>query len=311
VGLAFDDAGNLLEVDHYSGYIYKFAPDGTQSFFTSVGAGYWYFMTIQPPAPTPTPTPTPTPAPSPTPTPTPTPTPSPSPTPTSTPTQNDFSISVSPSSQTVAVGGSTSYTVSTTVTQGNSELIALQLFGLPAGASGSFTPSGVTTGGSTTLNINAGTAAAGTYLLTVTGVGSTNTHSTTAQLNVIAPSPTPTPTPTPAYAAQIQQPINSDGSSVFSVRRGVVPVKFTLTLNGVATCNLPPATIALTRMSGGAIGSIDESVYIGPADTGINFRIDSCQYVYNLSASALGVGIYRVDIMINGQVVGGGVFQLK
>src|SRR5207249_1826596 len=116
-------------------------------------------------------------------------------------------------------------------------------------------------------------------------------------------------TATVPYAAQIQQPINADGSSVFSVRRGVVPVKFTLTQNGVATCALPPATIALTRTAGGTTGAIDESVYIGPADTGSNFRIDGCQYVYNLSANALGAGTYRVDIMINGQVVGSAVFQ--
>jgi len=113
------------------------------------------------------------------------------------------------------------------------------------------------------------------------------------------------------YAAQVQQPINADGTSVFSVKRGVIPVKFTLTQNGVATCALPPATIAVTRTSGGTIGSIDESVYVGPADTGSNFRIDSCQYVYNLSANALGVGTYRVDILINSQVVGSGIFQLK
>jgi len=114
-----------------------------------------------------------------------------------------------------------------------------------------------------------------------------------------------------SYAGQVQQPINADGSSVFSVRRGVVPVKFTLTQGGVATCALPPATIAVTRTSGGATGAIDESLYSGSADTGSNFRIDSCQYVYNLSASALGVGTYRVDIIINGQVVGSGIFQLK
>jgi len=113
------------------------------------------------------------------------------------------------------------------------------------------------------------------------------------------------------YAGQVQQPINADGSSVFSVRRGVVPVKFTLTQGGVATCALPPATIAVTRTAGGTTGQIDESVYSGSADTGSNFRIDSCQYVYNLSASALGVGTYRVDIIINGQVVGSGIFQLK
>ena len=113
------------------------------------------------------------------------------------------------------------------------------------------------------------------------------------------------------YSAQVQQPINPDGTSVFSVRRGVVPVKFTLTQCGVATCALPPATIAVTRTAGGTIGAIDELVYTGPADTGSNFRIDSCQYIYNLSASALGVGTYRVDIQINGTVVGSAIFQLK
>jgi len=115
----------------------------------------------------------------------------------------------------------------------------------------------------------------------------------------------------PSYSAQVQQPINADGTSVFNVRRGVVPVKFTLTQGGVATCALPPATIAVTRTAGGTTGPIDESIYTGSADTGSNFRIDNCHYIYNLSASALGVGTYRVDININGQVVGSASFQLK
>ena len=113
------------------------------------------------------------------------------------------------------------------------------------------------------------------------------------------------------FNAQIQQPINADGSSVFSVKRGVVPVKFTLTQDGAATCVLPAATIALTRTSGGTTGTVDESVYSGSADTGSNFRINSCQYVYNLNSGALGVGTYRVDIKINGTVVGNAIFQLK
>jgi hypothetical protein len=113
------------------------------------------------------------------------------------------------------------------------------------------------------------------------------------------------------FKAQVQQPINADGTSVFTVRRGVVPVKFTLSDDGTSTCALPPATIAVTRTSGGTTGAIDESVYSGSADTGSNFRINSCQYAYNLIASALGVGTYRVDIKINGQVVGSGIFALK
>jgi len=125
------------------------------------------------------------------------------------------------------------------------------------------------------------------------------------------PTPSPTPTPTPSYAAQSQQPINADGTTVFTVRRGVVPVKFTLTQGGVATCALPPATIAVYRTGTAGNEQIDESIYTMPADSGSNFRIDSCQYVYNLNSSALGVGTYHVDIKINGQVVGSATFQLK
>ena len=119
------------------------------------------------------------------------------------------------------------------------------------------------------------------------------------------------PQPQPTFAAHIQQPINADGTSVFNVKRGVVPVKFTLTQGGVVNCDLPLATIALTRTTGGTTGAIDESVYTGSADAGSNFRIDTCQYVYNLSASALGVGTYRTDIKINGNVIGSATFQLK
>src|SRR5262249_9975467 len=117
--------------------------------------------------------------------------------------------------------------------------------------------------------------------------------------------------PTPSYAAQVQPPINPDGSSTFNVRRGVVPVKFNLTQGGVATCGLPPATVAVARTAGGVIGQVNESDYSGNADTGSNFRIDSCQYVYNLNSRALGVGVYRIDILINGQVVGSASFALN
>jgi len=113
------------------------------------------------------------------------------------------------------------------------------------------------------------------------------------------------------YIAAIQQPINSDGSSVFNVRRGVVPVKFTLTQNGQLTCDLPPATIALYRTGTGGNQLIDESVYEGSADAGSNFRITGCQYIYNLSASALGVGTYEVRMLISGQVVGSAIFGLR
>lgn len=117
--------------------------------------------------------------------------------------------------------------------------------------------------------------------------------------------------PTPSYLSQVQPPINPDGTSTFNVRRGVVSVKFNLTRGGVATCELPPATIAVTRTAGGVIEEVNESVYSGNADTASNFRIDNCEYAYNLNSRAIGAGTYRIDILIDGQVVGSAVFALN
>jgi hypothetical protein len=116
------------------------------------------------------------------------------------------------------------------------------------------------------------------------------------------------------YQAQVQQPINADGTSVLAAKRGVVPIAFKLTSDGVATCQLPPpATISVFRTSGGAVGSIDESTYLLKSDSGSNFRIDStkCQYIYNLGASSLGPGTYKAYISIGGSVAGSATFALK
>jgi len=116
----------------------------------------------------------------------------------------------------------------------------------------------------------------------------------------------------PPYAAQVQPPINADGSSVFKANRGVVPVKFTLTSNGAQTCQLPPATISLGRIAGTVVGSIAESAYLMPSDNSSNFRIGAdCQYIYNLGAGSLGKGTYQVNIAIEGAIVGSGVFGLN
>ncbi len=119
---------------------------------------------------------------------------------------------------------------------------------------------------------------------------------------------------TPAqYTAAIQPPIKADGSSVFNASRGVVPVKFTLALNGAATCQLPAATISLTRTAGGAPGPINQGDYTAPSDNGSNFRVDTsnCQYVYNLATGSLGPGTYLVQISISGVVAGSGTFGLQ
>jgi hypothetical protein len=113
------------------------------------------------------------------------------------------------------------------------------------------------------------------------------------------------------FAAQVQAPIAADGSSVFNARRGVVRVRFTLTADGAPTCDLYPATIALFRTSGLAQGRINEGVYAPVSETGSNFRIAGCQYQYNLAASSLGPGAYRVEITVGGVLVGTAAFALK
>jgi hypothetical protein len=103
------------------------------------------------------------------------------------PPPNDFSISASPSTLTLTQGGpSGTSTISTAVTSGSAQTVNLSVSGVPSGATASLNPTSVTAGGSSTLTVNAGTAAAGTYTLTITGTGTSATHSTTVSLTVTA-----------------------------------------------------------------------------------------------------------------------------
>jgi hypothetical protein len=76
---------------------------------------------------------------------------------------------------------------------------------------------------------------------------------------------------------------------------------------------LPRATISVTRIARENLGSVGEGTYLTTADTGSYFRIDSakCQYIYNVAASSLGSGTYRVDISIEEIVVGHAAFALE
>lgn len=115
----------------------------------------------------------------------------------------------------------------------------------------------------------------------------------------------------PRTIAQIQQPVNPDGSSVFNAKRGVVPMKFNLLQDGAASCNLPPASITLYRLSGSDTVPVDEGLYAMAADSGSSFRISGCQYVYNLAASAVGPGDYKAGVVVNSEVLGIAYFSLK
>ena len=104
------------------------------------------------------------------------------------PVTPDFSISTSPASGSVVQGASATTTVSTTAAGGDTESVALSASGLPSGATASFSPASVTAGGSSTLSIaTSSTTPAGTYPVTVTGTGSSHTHTATYTLTVTGP----------------------------------------------------------------------------------------------------------------------------
>jgi len=98
---------------------------------------------------------------------------------------NDFSITPNPTTRTIAAGTSTTYAIATAVLSGAAQTINLTVAGLPAGVTGTFNPTSVTAGGSSTLTVTApaGTAASTTQF-TITGTGTNKTHTASASLTI-------------------------------------------------------------------------------------------------------------------------------
>jgi Thaumatin family/Malectin domain len=100
----------------------------------------------------------------------------------------DFTISASPGSQSVPIGGSTTYTVATTAQNGFTGTVALSVSGLPSGATASFTPASINGAGSSSLSVTtSGSTPAGTFALTITGASGSLSHSTKVTLAVGSP----------------------------------------------------------------------------------------------------------------------------
>ncbi|GHC33914.1 peptidase M28 [Streptomyces anthocyanicus] len=98
---------------------------------------------------------------------------------------SDFSMALTPSAGSVEPGQSVTSTVSTTVTSGSAQTVALTASGAPAGVSVSFDPPSVTAGDSATMKVTvADSAAQGTYTLTVKGDGSEADHTAQYTLTI-------------------------------------------------------------------------------------------------------------------------------
>ncbi|MFD5539338.1 carbohydrate binding domain-containing protein [Streptomyces sp. NPDC127079] len=100
-------------------------------------------------------------------------------------TTTDFSLALSPADASVVRGGSATATVTTTVTAGSAESVALSASGAPSGVTVSFSPASVTSGGRATLTAAVGSSVApGSYPITVTGTAASGSHSATYTLTV-------------------------------------------------------------------------------------------------------------------------------
>jgi hypothetical protein len=95
----------------------------------------------------------------------------------------DFSLSVSPTAQSVRRGGTATYTVTITPSNGFNGSVTLSLSGQPSGSAGTFTPNPAT--GTSTLTIRTrSTTSRQTYTLTIKGVSGSLSHTTSASLTV-------------------------------------------------------------------------------------------------------------------------------
>ena len=97
----------------------------------------------------------------------------------------DFSVAVSPLSQSVIEGSNTGYGITVGSLNGFTDVVALTVSGLPAGATGVISPNSVAGSGNTQLTINTSTTTpAGSYTLTITGTSGPVVHTATTTLVV-------------------------------------------------------------------------------------------------------------------------------
>jgi len=104
---------------------------------------------------------------------------------TRTITVADFSLSATPPLRTVLPGGSATYTATVSSLAGFTGTVAFSVTGLPTGATAAFSPTSVTTSGSTTLSISTtASTPAGSYPIAIHGTSGSRVRTVTVTLVV-------------------------------------------------------------------------------------------------------------------------------
>ncbi|OLC75530.1 MAG: hypothetical protein AUH72_20285, partial [Acidobacteria bacterium 13_1_40CM_4_65_8] len=97
----------------------------------------------------------------------------------------NFAMSATPATRTDTAGASSSYTTTVTPSGGFTGTVTFSVSGLPSGATASFSPSSVTTSGSSTMTVTTSTTTpAGSFPLTITGTSGSLIHTVPVTLTV-------------------------------------------------------------------------------------------------------------------------------
>ncbi len=100
------------------------------------------------------------------------------------PAQPTFTLTASPTSKTVSKGTTATYSITVSPQNGYTGTVKFSVSGLPSGAKASFSPSYVTTSGTTKLSVNTKYSARGTFTLTIKGTNSAGTISSTVSVGL-------------------------------------------------------------------------------------------------------------------------------
>ena len=185
----------------------------------------------------------------------------------------DFSITTAPSSQSVTQGGGTTFTSTIAGFGGFSGTTTFSVSGLPAGVTGTFSPTTVTGSGSTNLNVAASaTATTGAYTITITAISGSLTHSSTTNLLVLSSSPVlvsiaVTPASPSIFIGGTQQFIATGTYSDSSTQNLTSSVTWTSSTPAAATINsaglatgVASGTTTIKAASGAFSGSVTLTV---------------------------------------------------
>jgi kumamolisin len=174
------------------------------------------------------------------------------------PPSPSFTISASPTSRSVTQGSQGVFTITTAIVNGFDAAVSLSASGLPTGANATFNPTSIAApgSGSSTLTIStSSTTPAGTYNITITGIGNGVTQTTPIALTVTAPQPVYTISASPntftvlrggaAGTSKISAAV-TQGSPTIALSASGVPSRVTVTFTPTSITGSTTSTMTVT-----------------------------------------------------------------